>query len=93
MINVGTSPQDHDFNPGMGREVQATPAQITGLQAELMQLRGELEQLRGDRARLLDRQRRMMELIGTKHPEHLVHDMRNVLNERELLRTLVDGKF
>lgn len=50
----------------------------------------EILQLRTENARLLDRQRRIMELIGTTDANHLVHDIRNVLNERELLRALAD---
>jgi hypothetical protein len=52
-----------------------------------------VERLSAESARLADRQRRIMELIGTTQPEHLVHDLRNILNERELLRTLAEGKY
>ena len=50
-------------------------------------------QLNLTKEQLADRQRRIMELIGTTQPEHLVHDLRNILNERELLRTLAEGKY
>jgi hypothetical protein len=53
-------------------------------------LETELTQLRAAYARLLERQARIMELIGSKDAEHLVHDIRGVLNERELLRALAD---
>ena len=65
-------------------------AHIAYLLAENKQLRADLEQLRGDRDRLADIQRRVMELLATPSPEKIVHDLRNVLNERELLRALVD---
>jgi hypothetical protein len=68
-------------------------SQVASLQAQLRELQGELEALKADRNRIADRQRRMMELIGTTQPEHLVHDLRNVLNERELLRALTEGQF
>ena len=58
--------------------------------AENKQLRADLEQLRGDRDRLADIQRRVMELLASASAEKIVHDLRNVLNERELLRALVD---
>ena len=34
-----------------------------------------------------------MELLGTVIPEKIIHDIRNVLNERNLLRTLNEGRF
>ena len=69
------------------------PPRLAALQAENRELRSELDQLRSERATLLERQRRVMELIGTKAPEHLVHDIRNVLNERELLRVLTEDQL
>lgn len=65
-------------------------AQITSLAAENAELRGQLEQLRGERARWTETQRRLMDLLHTQAPEKLVHDLRNLLNERDLLKTLVD---
>ena len=64
--------------------------QITRLAAENRELQAEVQQLRADRNRLLDLHRRMMELLGTTSPEKIVHDLRNVLNERNLLKALVD---
>ena len=58
--------------------------------AENRELRGEVDRLRAERDRLLDTQRRIMELLGTTAPERLVHDLRNVLNERELFKALAD---
>lgn len=48
----------------------------------------EIEQLRAERDHLLNRQRAIMELLGSTRPERLLHDIRNVLNERVLLRSL-----
>jgi len=76
-----------------GADGQPAAGQLAVLQAENMELRAELEQLRADRGRLFDRQRRIMELLKTTNAEHLVHDLRNLLNERELLRTLVDSQL
>lgn len=58
--------------------------------AELRQLRAEVEKLRSDCERLQLVQRQIMELIGAKSPEKIIHDLRNVLNERELYRALAD---
>lgn len=66
------------------------PAQVTSLLAENRELRAQLDQFRSERSRLLDAQRRVMELLGTQAPEKMLHDLRNVLNERELLKALVD---
>ena len=41
--------------------------------------RGELEQLR-------DRERQIAELLGSKSTDRILHDLRNVLNELQLLR-------
>jgi len=35
-------------------------------------------------------QSRVLELLGTDRPERLVHDLRNVLNERALFRALAE---
>ena len=35
------------------------------------------------------REREIMELLGTTSPERLVHDVRNVLNELQLLREVL----
>ena len=58
--------------------------------AENRDLRAEVDRLRAERDRLADTQRRIMELLGTAAPERLVHDLRNVLNERELYKALAD---
>jgi hypothetical protein len=65
-------------------------AHISYLLAETKQLRADLDQVRGERDRLADVQRRVMELLASASAEKIIHDLRNVLNERELLRALVD---
>ena len=32
----------------------------------------------------------MMKLLGAASPDKLIHDLRNVLNERELFKALLD---
>jgi hypothetical protein len=65
--------------------------QITFVLAENQELKGQIEQLRSERTRWLETQRRMMDLLHTASPDKLVHDLRNLLNERDLLKTLVDA--
>jgi hypothetical protein len=48
---------------------------------EIAELRAELERLRAKHAE-------MMELLGCSDPDKLIHDLRNVLNEMQLLRLL-----
>ena len=66
-------------------------AQVAALRAENRELQAELERLRSERARMAEIQNRLMEALGTKSPERLVHDVRNVMNERELYRALADA--
>jgi hypothetical protein len=68
-------------------------SQIVAAQAEVDQLRAELKQLRDKQALLLEQQKTIMELIGCVKSEKIVHDIRNVLNERNLLRTLTEDRF
>jgi hypothetical protein len=71
-------------------EPQASPGQIAYTTAELRELRCEADRLRAERDALLDRQRQVMDLLGTRAPERLLHDLRNLLNERELFKALAD---
>src|SRR5258708_32633540 len=63
---------------------------VVVLAAENQELRAEIERLRADRIRLIEIQRRIMALLGCSNPEKIVHDLRNVLNERDLMKSLVD---
>ena len=65
-------------------------AQIASILAENAELKAEMQRLRGDHTRWLESQRRIMELLGASAPEKIAHDLRNLLNERDLLKTLVD---
>jgi hypothetical protein len=65
-------------------------ARITSIVAENAELKAEIEQLRAERTRAIDSQRAIMQLLGTTKPEKITHDIRNLLNERDLLKTLVD---
>ena len=67
------------------------PPRMAALIAENHELRAEIERLRAERTRMADIQSRLMEVLGCKSPDRLVHDVRNVLNERELYRALADS--
>jgi hypothetical protein len=58
--------------------------------AEIRDLRFEVDRLRAERDKLLETQRRIMELLNTHAPEKILHDLRNVLNERELYRAVAN---
>jgi hypothetical protein len=66
-------------------------AQIASLLAENRELCAELASLKAERARMAEILSRLTEVIGSKSPDKLVHDVRNVLNERELYRALADS--
>jgi hypothetical protein len=78
------------LNHGEADDCSQLPAQLATVVAENHELRAEIERLRSERTRMVEIQNRMMEAIGCKSPDRLVHDVRNVLNERELYRALAD---
>ena len=49
-----------------------------------------LEQLRGELEVLRDRERQIAELLNAKAPDRILHDLRNLLNEVQLLRILAE---
>lgn len=61
---------------------------IARLVGQNNELRAEIEQLKAERNRFAENERRIMELLGAKVPDKIIHDLRNVLNERDLLRVL-----
>jgi hypothetical protein len=75
---------------GDNNQAASIQAQIASLLAENRELRAELESLKAERARMAEILARLTEVIGSKSPDKLVHDVRNVLNERELYRALAD---
>ena len=58
--------------------------------AEIRDLRIELDRLRAERDKLLETQRRIMDLLKSRAPEKILHDLRNVLNERDLYRAVAN---
>lgn len=51
----------------------------------------ENARLQTDVARMAERQREVMELLNCKSPERIVHDLRNLINELNLYRQLVEA--
>ncbi len=64
---------------------QAAHHPSNSLQAEAAALRLLVDQMR-------EREHRLMVLLNATAPERIEHDLRNVLNELVLLRTLFDPK-
>lgn len=58
--------------------------------AQIQELTAEVNRLRAERERWQAQQVEIMKLIAAKSPDRILHDLRNVLNERELFRTLAD---
>ena len=65
-------------------------ARIAAIMAENQELRAQLDQVRAERAKMSELLNRLAEVLGSKSVDKLVHDVRNVLNERELYRALAD---
>jgi hypothetical protein len=43
----------------------------------------------GELAELREREREMLKLLGSTSPDRLIHDLRNLINELQLLRTVL----
>lgn len=48
----------------------------------------EIQRLKAEQKILRDRESKIMELLGTKSPDQILHDFRNMLNEKELFKVL-----
>jgi hypothetical protein len=57
--------------------------------AENVRLCSELQRIREERDQSLAIQREIMQLLDVQSPQRIIHDLRNVLNERSLLRALL----
>ena len=53
---------------------------------------GGVEDVSAELNRLRDRERQFLELLGSASPDRLVHDLRNLLNEVQLLRLLAEDQ-
>jgi len=66
---------------GKSQQTKSASAPLDGMTPE--QLRAELELLR-------DRERQIAELLNCNSPDRILHDLRNLLNEVQLLRILAE---
>ena len=64
---------------------------VASILAENRELRADLDAVRAEKARMAEVLAKLVEVIGSKSADRLVHDVRNVLNERELYRALADS--
>jgi hypothetical protein len=77
------------MHPGSeGDEHAAPPPQSDA--ARLPPEFGDSEQLREELRILRQREREIVELLGSTSPQRINHDIRNLLNEVRLLRYLAD---
>lgn len=83
-------PLTNDRYSAAADNADPSASRITSILAENAELKAEVEQLRAERTRAIESQRTIMQLLGTAKPEKITHDIRNLLNERDLLKTLVD---
>jgi hypothetical protein len=71
-------------------DVSAAESHVLSLCTETESLRAQVQQLRLERDQLVDAQKKIMLLLGTDRADKILHDLRNILNERDLLKTLLD---
>jgi len=92
LTNHPLHPQTADAHagPGLNDGPEPTGAGLASMLAENRELRAQVEQLRSERNRLAEQQTRIQELLKAASPDKLLHDLRNLLNERDLLKALVD---
>jgi hypothetical protein len=96
--------QGAGMDPLLGREfdlgrtcdsIQNRPFHFAGDENEaegtVQNLRAELDRVRADRDRLAAQQAEIMRLLNVANPDKLLHDIRNLLNERELFKALTES--
>jgi hypothetical protein len=90
----GLDPHPEFVQPGLREAFDPQsldiPAQLAAHVAQMHELRAQVEQLRAERDRLAERQRQIAELIKCPNPEKVMHDLRNLLNELQLYKMLVE---
>jgi hypothetical protein len=79
------TPEKPMLTPCSGSDSPDNHLPPSGVQAEALELRSQVEQMQ-------ERERRLMQLLKASAPERIEHNLRNVLNELVLLRSLFDPK-
>lgn len=90
-VEEGSAPPLHSqmqYGSDQTDDESSTSPQSLLLLARNRELSRQIESLQAERRVLLDRQQNVMDLISASSPDQLLHDLRNVLNERELFRVL-----
>ena len=90
MRNVPHSDLPHPLGHNGDGDPATDPGMIAFTQAENRELRAEVDRLRADRDRLAGIHQQILDLLGTHNPDRLLHDLRNLLNERALFKALAD---
>ena len=92
--SVGLTPslreQYQDVSGGPAPAEPERGAPMAAALAQVQELTAEINRLRAERDRWQAQQLEIMRLIAAKSPDRILHDLRNVLNERELFRSLAD---
>jgi len=70
-------------------ELAAAADRQQSLMEENVRLCAELQRVREERDQALAIQQEIMQLLEVQTPRRIIHDLRNVLNERVLLRALL----
>jgi|SRR4051794_20456243 hypothetical protein len=75
---------------GQGGGAGSTTSPQAAHEGDPSRLAAELDDCRRRCDKLADRERRIAELLNSKNPDKIEHDLRNVMNELQLLRTLFE---
>ena len=84
-----SAPQEHS-PAGSGRTGRDGNDKSNPDKSDSTRLASELDECRRRCEQFEDRERRIAELLHSKSPERIEHDLRNVMNELQLLRTLFE---
>jgi hypothetical protein len=71
-----------------GEGAAGKPPQAASASASMEEMTPD--QLRAELQRLRDRERQIADLLNSESPERILHDLRNLLNEVQLLRILAE---
>jgi hypothetical protein len=87
---MSSSPSDRESHENPLQAQTREPQQPQQQQAQSLDTINDPQQLRAELERLRQREAQIMSLIGCKNPDKILHDLRNLLNEVQLLRVLAD---
>lgn len=79
-----------ESDSGSPTAVNDVNVRLGAVMTEKRELLAEMSRLRADRDRMAEILSGLTSVLGSKSPDRLVHDVRNVLNERDLYRVLAE---